>query len=304
MGRWLASPLLVGLAACVGPGLLTDGSSVSVGTHSRGLLRRGHKLPARGEGYVVPPRWLSRDRSYGTDELVSLILRAARRVERQHRNAMLGVADLSPRGGGPSPEHLSHRSGRDVDLIYYTTDLRGKPVLPSEMLHYDESGLSRSDSAEGAGGILTGAAAYWQRPPPTAEGPAGTPPPRRLDVQRTWALVRALVTDPEVHVQWIFIGRTVARQLLAHAQRINEPAWVVERAESLMHQPGDAQAHDDHVHVRVFCPLSDRQLGCVDRGPPRWMKKSLKYSHLPPFRQATPVDLQQLTLAPIRYPFL
>ena len=31
-------------------------------------------------------------------------------------------------------------------------------------------------------------------------------------------------------------------------------------------QPGDSAPHNDHLHVRIYCPIEDRQFGCVDRG--------------------------------------
>ena len=44
------------------------------------LATRGHhaiavRLPAEGDGFWIPPRWSSRGLNYGTDELVTLIVR-------------------------------------------------------------------------------------------------------------------------------------------------------------------------------------------------------------------------------------
>jgi len=275
--------LLPTLASCVGPGLLTDGTSVSVGNHATGALRGGRKLPASGDGYLVPRRWQERDRSFGTDELVELLVRSSRRVARVYPRSVLGIADLSPKGGGGSPEHRSHRSGRDVDLLYYMLDEEGKPLAPSEMIFLDDKGVSVKPKLS----VPTSP----EQKVPTPQPP---PPERTLDVSRTWALVRALISDPSVSVQWIFIGRPLAQLLLQHARRRGEAAYLIERAEAVMHQPSDAQNHMDHWHLRVFCSPSDRYQGCQDRGPARWLKKDLKYLDTPP--EPAPLNLAQLAL--------
>ncbi len=273
----------------MGAGLLTDGSSVSIGNHATGALRHGRPLAFFGEGYLVPQRWRERQRNYGTDELVGLLIRSARRTNRIQRNSMLGIADLSPRGGGSSPEHRSHRNGRDVDLLYYVTDLEGKPVTPTEMIPFDNQGLMVAPATQPAASSVTA---------PT--GASVVPPPggRKLDVARTWTLVKVLVTDPQVSVQWIFMGRGIAQLLLQHARAKKEPAYVMERAAAVLHQPSDAQSHMDHWHLRVFCSLSDRYQGCIDRGPARWLKKDVKYVDSPP-PPGPPLNLARLALQPI-----
>jgi murein endopeptidase len=81
--RALSVASLILLGACAAPGLLTDGTSISVGTFSHGLLRHGARLPESGEGYLVPPLWAVRDSSWGTDEIVDAIERVARRTLRE-----------------------------------------------------------------------------------------------------------------------------------------------------------------------------------------------------------------------------
>ena len=53
-----------------------------------------------------------------------------------------------------------------------------------------------------------------------------------------------------------------------------------------MKQPSDAEVHDDHMHVRLYCAPGDRSLGCVDKGPVRWWKKMWKYMGVPFGRSA------------------
>jgi penicillin-insensitive murein endopeptidase len=257
---------------CAGPGLFTDGSSVSIGSFAHGLLRRGARLPTSGEGYVIPNLWAQRGAAYGTDELVEAIVRAARRVHREYPDSQLGVGDLSIKGGGDSVLHRSHENGRDADLIYYAVDEHGRPAPPVDsMPRYP----------------------YWdgraRAPLPQEHGVVYGPfSPRWFDVRRNWALVRALLEDPKIEIQYLFINNRLRDRLLAYAAEQGEDPGLLERAEALLHQPGDSAPHDDHLHVRIFCADDDRSFGCSDRGPVRWWKK--RYKYMVPSTPRVPLD--------------
>jgi len=249
------------VTGCAGSGFFTDGSSVSVGSFNHGALRRGARLPPTGEGYVIPDLWQKRGANFATDELVDAVQHIARRVHREYPGSILGVGDMSLKGGGDSVLHRSHENGRDLDLIYYAVDARGRPVAPVDsMPRYP----------------------YWDgraRPPGPQEhgvvfGPFST---RFFDVRRNWALVRALLEAPEIEIQYLFINARLRDRLLAHAAEQGEDPSLLERAEAILHQPGDSAPHDDHLHVRIFCAEDDRPFGCSDRGPVRWWKKRYKY---------------------------
>jgi penicillin-insensitive murein endopeptidase len=256
--RWL---VLLVLSGCVGPGFFTDGTSVSIGNFTRGALRRGSRLPVKGEGFVVPALWAARDSSWGTDEMVRLIRGAARRVAREYPGAVLSVGDLSLRGGGDSVLHRSHENGRDADLIFYAVDGQGKPAPPADsMPRYGLGDLRARDPGPQDHGVVYGAFSE-----------------RWFDVPRNWALVRALVTQSETEIQYLFIHQRLKERLLQHAAEIGEDPSIIERADALLHQPGDSLPHDDHLHVRIFCAPGDRSQGCSDKGPVRWLKKRYKY---------------------------
>ncbi|MBW2278999.1 MAG: hypothetical protein JRF63_16020, partial [Deltaproteobacteria bacterium] len=42
---------------------------------------------------------------------------------------------------------------------------------------------------------------------------------------------------------------------------------LVERAAKVLHQPSDGYPHDDHFHVRIYCPRATNGQLCRDRGP-------------------------------------
>jgi penicillin-insensitive murein DD-endopeptidase len=246
----------------------SDGTSTSVGWHANGTLRSPEVLPVEGDGYLVAGPWRERQSQYGTDELVATMVRATRTVARRH-GGVAAIGDLSRRNGGASAEHRSHQSGRDVDLFFYAQDSAGAPVLPGvAMLRYDRNGK----------------AVRWS-PAKGRAAPAAPVPPHAFDVRRNWTFIRALLTDPEVEVQWVFVQRDLAAKLLQQGAADGDDAALLARAAAIVRQPSDSEPHDDHMHIRIYCDPSDRGFGCDDRGPTRWWKKHWKYMS-PPFGHA------------------
>ena len=81
-----------------------------------------------------------------------------------------------------------------------------------------------------------------------------------------WALVEQLLEEYPQDVQWIFVSHGVKAALLTYALQAGASLDTVERAVSVLHQPSDSSPHDDHFHVRIYCPAS-AGAGCVDVGP-------------------------------------
>lgn len=259
---------------CAAP-FCEDLSSVSLGTHADGALRRPAVLPIAGDGYLIPAPWRQRSSNYGTDELVGLVTRASRSVAREHGGGVVAVGDLSRRTGGASAEHKSHHNGRDVDLFYYAVDKQGRPVSPG-------------DAAFRFNG--EGRAVRWS-PARGMRAPARAVPAHRFDSRRNWSLIRALLSDPEAEVQWIFIHRSLAALMMREAAARGEDPAVLARAAFVLREPSDAEPHDDHMHIRLYCDPADRVLGCADRGPVRWWKKMWKYM-APPYGRAADGTMQ------------
>ncbi len=259
------SILSMGLVAgCAGP-LAMDFSSASLGTSGDGTLRHPAELPFEGDGYAVPPPWRTRHANYGTDTLVGAVARAARAVEREAPGGSAAVGDLSHRAGGGSVQHRSHQDGRDVDIFYYALDGAGRPArLTEAMLHFGPDGR-----------------AFRWSPPQGIRPPARPVPDDRFDARRNWAFVRALLSDPDAEVQWIFMQRSLGASLLREAAAAGDDPALLARAAYIIHEPSDSEPHDDHMHVRFYCDPGDRRLGCADRGPVRWWKKMWKYMQAP-----------------------
>jgi len=96
---------------------------------------------------------------------------------------------------------------------------------------------------------------------------------RFFDDARNWAIVRALLSDPMVEVQWIFLHESLVRRLLTYAEEQGEEPELVAHAAEVLAPPSRGLPHDDHMHVRVLCDPADIPYGCVDIGPERWVKK-------------------------------
>ena len=160
------------------------------------------------------------DRSWGTDELVAVIHWGFRRLLRQYPDAPdLLIRDLSELGGGHAAPHRSHQSGRDVDVAYYLVD----------------------DTA--VHGFVTAA-------------------PSTLDAEKTWALLEAMLATGMV--QFIFVNHALQGPLYDQALR---SGWTEEGLSDVFEyprSPGSRQGvirhtrgHDDHFHLRIYCPPED-----------------------------------------------
>jgi len=226
------------LTGCAELGVVTDGSSISIGKPNHGYLVDAAKIPDEGPGWTTREVWKARNNRYGTDELIEMVEGVARRMHKRVPDVRIVIADLSSRsGGGAYAFHRSHQSGRDADLLYYMRDKDGKPFEPDAMHVFDARGRARDGS-----GIT-------------------------VDVPRTWLLVKNLVTAPEATVQYIFMYEPIAELLIDHAKKAGEPPEVIAKVRRALKQPGDSARHDDHMHVRVYCAATDREYGCVDIGP-------------------------------------
>jgi penicillin-insensitive murein DD-endopeptidase len=229
--------LSFGCVGTVSP--LAPGLRGSVGLPNHGVLTDGQELPASGPGFQ---RYRASSENYwGVARLVTAIQAAAARVAQVAPGAApLVVGDLSARTGGKIPHHSSHRTGRDVDLLYYYTDIYGHPVQTPGFI--------------GVGSDTLAVVPYNRQFV-------------RLDVERQWQLTRALLTDPNIELLWMFVSRDIEILLVQQAAALGEPAWLVWRAMQVLHQPRDSAPHDDHMHLRIACSAQERPDGCEGGGP-------------------------------------
>jgi murein endopeptidase len=89
--------------------------SMSIGKPNGGLLFNGIAMPAGEAWTIVAP-----GEAWATDETIGYLETAIRAVAAEHPGGpKLAIGDISAKGGGYLRPHLSHQSGRDVDISYF-----------------------------------------------------------------------------------------------------------------------------------------------------------------------------------------
>lgn len=188
---------------------LAELGSLSIGAPSAGALLNG--VRAEASPLFEPVHAAG---AWGTLETLEYLSAAIRKVhERFPGTPPLSLGHISSREGGPLSPHLSHQSGRDVDLSFYY--VKG---------------------------------ARWYARATRAN----------LDLPRTWALVRALITETDVEM--ILVDHSIQGLLRAHALSEGEnPEWVSglfvgagKLRPILRHAPG----HATHLHIRFYNPIA------------------------------------------------
>ncbi len=105
------------IAAAVSHDLPSLGS-MSVGSPNAGGLINGVQA---SENALYKP--VSPSGTWGTQETLDYLGQALSKVQQEFPGTPpLALGDISSRHGGPSPPHVSHQSGRDVDIAYFYND--------------------------------------------------------------------------------------------------------------------------------------------------------------------------------------
>jgi len=223
------------------PTPLAPGLRGTVGVPNRGVLTESEELPVKGPGFI---RYRPQSSHYfGSPRLVHALQSAAANVARlAPGGAPLSIGDLSAKTGGRIPGHDSHRSGRDVDLLFLVTTPAGASVPSPGFVRFEGDGLARVDNTKDF---------------------------VRIDIDREWLLLRSLLTSPEIGVQFMFVCHEIEALLIDHARALGEPDSLLWQAETVMLEPSDSLRHDDHVHLRIACSPDEAVSGCSGGGP-RW----------------------------------
>ena len=229
---WMVPTLLLVTSAAA----QTTPLHTSVGTtHGGRVAGGGVELPLEGDGYHFETNRGNPRARYGTPALVGALVRASAEVARVHPGSDLAIHDLGFPNGGPIRGHGSHRSGRDVDVAYYALTPDGAPMNPTRSIGFLSHGRARGVPADSA---------------------------PRIDLERTWLLLRTLLVDEAIGVQYVFMAPWLQRQLLAHAE--GDPMSAA--AARVLRTPRGRRVdpHADHLHLRIHCPPADLEHGCVE----------------------------------------
>ena len=239
-----AAPLT---AACTGtPSPLAPSIHGSIGYPHAGMITNAVPIPLKGDGYVLLRK---NGVNWGNPRLVSAIRDSAKDVAHARPGAPLIVGDLAARWGGESSGHRSHRTGRDADLLIYVVTPDGRSVPTPGFLRFGPDGLADATPPE-KGGKSKGSGQFL-----------------RLDVERQWLLIKALVSSKEANVQWLFFAHWLEALVIEYARARGEDPELIWYAESVLLQPGDSASHDDHLHLRIACTPDEAVAGCLGGGP-------------------------------------
>jgi murein endopeptidase len=190
---------------------------LSIGTPDAGLLVNPQPMP---EGAL----WTIRNplETWGTQETIDFVVKAIETVDQRFPGSpRVVVGDISRPDGGRLNRHKSHQAGRDIDVGFFYTSGEASDFKAVQ---------ARSRSKR------RGAAAP------------------QLDLPRTWALMRAFLTETDV--DRIFLDRSLISVLYRYAreQEQEDRAWLddvfgrAERKGLVQHE----KKHKDHMHVRFF----------------------------------------------------
>jgi penicillin-insensitive murein endopeptidase len=193
-------------------GVPTQGSARSIGAYDRGCLAGGVSLPANGSNWQVMR--LSRNRNWGTPQLVSYIAKLAADAAEEGWPGLL-VGDMSqPRGGPMNGGHVSHQTGLDADIWFVP--------MPGRTLGADERESMSAYSLLVDGRLALDPARWNANPYP--------------------ALLQQAASYPEV--ARIFVSPAIKQRLCETAT--GDRSW--------LRKLRPWYGHDDHFHVRLTCP--------------------------------------------------
>lgn len=271
--------LLCSIALFTGRGAALDDSQrgprkrVASASRSNGLPWDGTLTGAvrlRMSALVRPIKSYARHGNfYGTAELVSLLERTAHTIAARWPRSQLAVGELSAARGGKLGGHHSHRSGRDADVAFFMRDEQGQP---SSLLRFVTFGSE---------GIATRASRTLY-----------------FDDARNWAIVATMLRDRESRVQYMFVAQPIRTRLLMEGRRQGESDEFLRNAAAVLVEPKERHKHDNHFHVRIYCPVNDRPQ-CQDSAPfwP-WYEgtpPSGEYAQLPLVRWRRPNEVQPVS---------
>lgn len=213
----------------------------SIGSASYGVLLDPVLLPKSGPGYKRFRPFGTQN--YGSFALVSMLQDAAAASLTTPDAPPLVIGDLAAKTGGEIEGHKSHRTGRDVDLLFFYTTPAGVPVEAPDFIKVQTDGIAYARQSKAS-------SPYYV-----------------LDIPRNWTLVKSLLRNKYAPIQWLFVARQVESLLIEYARARDEDPMLVWQAENIMHEPADSMPHDDHFHMRVACTNEELTQGCIQNGP-------------------------------------
>jgi penicillin-insensitive murein DD-endopeptidase len=197
----------------------------SIGSYSRGCLAGGISLPINGPDWQVMR--LSRNRNWGTPQLVDFLERFASDARALDGWPGLLVGDMSqPRGGPMLTGHTSHQVGLDADL--WLTPMPDRTLSPQERENI--------------------VAVSMLKDPLTVD-------PEKFTILQV-KLIRRAASYPQV--ARIFVHPAIKKALCEMADQVGKDRSWLAKVRPWWN-------HYYHFHVRLKCPPD--MDGCVNQAP-------------------------------------
>ncbi len=206
------------------------------GYYAKGSLREPSSLLQEGPGYVK--LFQSRGRQFGSRELVGLIEGVSAYLQQVHPDGeRIQIGDIAAETGGRISGHASHQNGLDADLSFFRMNRTEQPIS-------DESGFTEVFVKHGK---LT----------------------ENFDIERNWLFFHTAVSTWKI--QRIFVDPAIKRLYCilfdsqgdqAQLTRGSDQASLGEAGETLR-RLRPYQNHDDHMHIRLYCPAGNTQ--CISQ---------------------------------------
>jgi penicillin-insensitive murein DD-endopeptidase len=184
----------------------------TIGFYSRGCLAGAVALPVNGPDWQVMR--VSRDRYWGTPQLIAFLERFAKKVPKVSHWPGILVGDMSqPRGGPMLFGHASHQIGLDVDVWL-------KPMPSGTLTPAQREEMLSTDVVR----------------------PDGLDVDPKVWTQDDVAVIKAAAQDWEV--QRIFVNAAIKKALCRDAR--GDRSWLA--------KVRPFYGHNYHFHVRLRCP--------------------------------------------------
>jgi penicillin-insensitive murein endopeptidase len=203
-------------------------TSEAVGFYSNGKLLNAAILPVEGNGFMR--LFVEHDRGYGTADMINMIEAAASdMISIYPARGRLQIEDIAaPHGGIVNDHHKSHQNGLDADITLYRAD--GLEHVPFKW-------------------------GYEYGVPMVENGKVS----ELFDRERTWQVIKAF--HRHGRVQRIFLDHVLKAELCRYTKSIKD--FNVEVLRSIRHE----ENHQDHMHVRLRCPVNDKRCISQDEVP-------------------------------------
>lgn len=212
--------------------IFNEETAQAIGFYSNGSLLDPVQLPPESAAHLKIFR--ARDRAWGTQSLVSTILRATSAFHAHFPHGdRVQIGDMAQHSGGFLTMHDSHQNGLDADVAYLKSNQDERDPEGTGPKGFEENFVKH--------GQVTS----------------------NFDVSRNWFLLKEIVARGTV--SRIFVDPAIKKEFCAKSLKIDPKEDAAVRVE-VLRRLRPYPNHADHFHMRVSCPPSNGR--CISQEEP------------------------------------